>query len=1491
MTDIYDPFAQPNTEDIGTVFDPFMEAVQPPMPVPTEYEEPEGNFRTDMAQVLGKAGEGPINVIGDFLINPVAKAVGADDDVIDDEVRRNMRTTFIQGLAPLLGVKPEDVLTESGEYKDYATLAGPVGELGTLVAGGAGAFKVLDKYSDLSTFTKSLGSGLIAEELYFREGEGNIARGIEDAFDVETQFLKDTIEYLSTDKDDTVLTQRFKVGLEGIILGGAVEKLLNFIGIAGKKFMPNKNNSISEQADELLTFIDDNGQQIKVATANIHGDVKFSPNPNSVAQVEQQASKWYKRFFNQMILSRGYWTEDAYNLFRGKEYAERQTIREAENIATRLNMALDELPVDQLDEGKLTRALTQDFEFSPVASFEAKVEWVAADLNIPQEVASDIVRAREMIDDLSARIFNSSVPSDEAREVIRQNVGQYMNRSYRAYEDSGYVPSESVIHNATKYIQTAMMNADETLEDGKAFEQAYIKVQEILKQSASSEDVFDFYAKNVQINRDILKRKDQTLPKEIRQLLGEIENPTENIVLTISKMSQLAENAEFGAKLLESARGSYIFDEKRVFGSGNNQILYNTKIEGTGTALDGKYTTPEIATAIAGQQSRFKGFENNPFIRTFASAKATSQAMKTVGSWTTHVRNLIGGAQFGLANGISPVGNAKAFDVLMNAAAKRGDKGLDSLYEEYLGLGIINTNVRLNEFRTLFDDAAKIRAGETPLKLDAAYGATGRALGTVDEALKGGASTIYRGAEELYRATDDFFKIHAFEKELDFLKRAMPDAPIDDLKKEAARIVQDTFPNYDKVPNGIKELRFLPIGSFVSFPAEVVRTSVHIIRQGSKEITSDNPIIRRRGMQRLVGYFGTNSAWASSAKVAALALGLSEEEHEAIQQMSHTPWSKAPKIPVRWGDEIVTIDTQFIDSYSTVKEPFMAMADRIMSGQLKGEELEKALASGVLEGIIKTVTPYTDQAIVTEAFTDILIAAMSGDGRTPNGEQLLPKDDPEAWLNTIPHILNAFVPGTITSLQNIGIAADGELYPGVRTPKKDLSTELIRNGLGIPTKLLRPEQVIYFAGGSYKQNASATNRPRIGADVEGEDYVKAMKKRYENLYKYQQDLYMSVDSVLTQLGPARTQEFLAQQIGQKAAFSVLNNMFYLPEVLELEEFLKLKDVTAEEAIQYQSELIDARNRAMYTRLIPVEEKDGPDRSAFKKGGEVLIPQAPDEPDERIDKMTGRPYIEQAGGAFIDEEDRSGFAGGGSLLTKVSRLMEEGAEKFFGIGTEDLRRNEAEAIALVNRLVDEGALHERERVKVEDGRVMAGDVFNAANHMLLAKMAGDNSLARAALQGKEYVQQAFGDTGFHGAVGDRQNNAMGFDLYDKAQGNPAVFESFVAENLVERFGKSTGGVTRRFAVAKGGKIDKKKMKCNKPRRTPNHPKKSHVVKACKDGKEKIIRFGEQGAKTAGKPKSGESKRMKAKRKSFKARHRKNIKKGNMSAAYWADKVKW
>ena len=86
-----------------------------------------------------------------------------------------------------------------------------------------------------------------------------------------------------------------------------------------------------------------------------------------------------------------------------------------------------------------------------------------------------------------------------------------------------------------------------------------------------------------------------------------------------------------------------------------------------------------------------------------------------------------------------------------------------------------------------------------------------------------------------------------------------------------------------------------------------------------------------------------------------------------------------------------------------------------------------------------------------------------------------------------------------------------------------------------------------------------------------------------------------------------------------------------------------------------------------------------------------------------------------------------------------------------------------------------------------------------------------------------------------------------------------------------------------------RVDKASMACNKPKRTPKHPTKSHVVKACAGGKEKVIRFGQQGVSGAGKNPS--SAKEKARRKSFKARHAKNISKGKMSAAFWSDRVKW
>ena len=105
-----------------------------------------------------------------------------------------------------------------------------------------------------------------------------------------------------------------------------------------------------------------------------------------------------------------------------------------------------------------------------------------------------------------------------------------------------------------------------------------------------------------------------------------------------------------------------------------------------------------------------------------------------------------------------------------------------------------------------------------------------------------------------------------------------------------------------------------------------------------------------------------------------------------------------------------------------------------------------------------------------------------------------------------------------------------------------------------------------------------------------------------------------------------------------------------------------------------------------------------------------------------------------------------------------------------------------------------------------------------------------------------------------------------------------------------FGSFPEDILDEFYAAYAERLNKDSMPCNKPRATGPGDKSSHVVKACFDGKQKIIRFGQKGV--SGSPKKeGESESYRKRRESFKARHAKNIAKGPSSAAYWANRQKW
>ena len=164
------------------------------------------------------------------------------------------------------------------------------------------------------------------------------------------------------------------------------------------------------------------------------------------------------------------------------------------------------------------------------------------------------------------------------------------------------------------------------------------------------------------------------------------------------------------------------------------------------------------------------------------------------------------------------------------------------MYQELLELGVVNSNVRLGDLSRLLQD---VNFGETM---------------TSDKGMRlllKPLSKLKSVSQDLYTAEDDFWKIYswavekdrlekAFEKPVlltrgQFFKRNGVDIRLDDkfLKEEAADIVRNNIPNYDYVSDFVKGLRKLPIGNFVSFPAEIARTGTNIVRRALREINED----------------------------------------------------------------------------------------------------------------------------------------------------------------------------------------------------------------------------------------------------------------------------------------------------------------------------------------------------------------------------------------------------------------------------------------------------------------------------------------------------------------------------------------------------------------------------------------------------------------------------------------------------------------------------
>ena len=1199
----------------------------------------------DFAKVLASTGRS----IAETTVKVLARPPMADETYATRNKKISEKfddvTRLLAGSIPFFD--ESKILDEKGKLEETKTVTGAVLGMAPYIAGATalGGTKVV----------QSLASGVAVDQVLAdpKENAFNFLQGV-----LPEGSMKEVAEFLAADEDDSEAIARLKLVGEGLGLGVLAEAVGGAVKLAGKSrdlFKKPYNQLTEEEQGEILV---DYLKEAKETTGlrELNPEVKLSETAEGSAQVAMQSSSLIKRFTQQFFTSRGYFTPKAFNAFQDSENAQRATVAQAENISRRLQIALDNL-ADGIDSkevsDKVQEALTTDLKYTKGQSKEANIIDIMDQFDIPEEVASEVLKARQLIDATSKNLVNSSAVPLGLKETIAENSGSYLRRSYRLYEDTGYVPNSQVRREAEQFLVDRALKIDPNMSMDDALAKAQNQIDDILGTSGVDEkSANDYFTKVRKVNKEILKGRED-IPAPIRALMGEIKEPADNILLTVSKASKLYETNRFYENLATLGKqGGYIFD------ANTPRPDSFVKISGTNSVLDGKFTTPEMATAIRQQESNFLTPGSDSvgarFYKNFLGLKGASQKAKTVFSMTTHARNVLGGAQFGLANGLNPFGTGvkATWKVLANRITAGGQEVLDDTYKKYLDLGIINTNATVNEFRDLLNTSADSFVDQRLDQL-AGYG-----LGKVGKRI-----------EDIYLATDDFYKIINFNQELDTLKKAFPDADVKVLEREAASITQNTLPNYDRVPKGIKALKNLPIGSFVSFPAEIIRTSGKIVKQASREINSGNKVLRNRGLKRLAGFATTLSSWGALSEGTASLAGLSKEEKEASHKMTETPWSKtSPRLYLQIDDKLYTSDTQFLDSYSVIKEPLMAAYAEIRDGRLKGDDLDEYILNATMSSVETLIKPYVEPTILSSALLDIGFAAIAENGRTKNGKAIFTPGltTGEKWENVGYHILNSFTPGMGDSAVSIGEAAFET--PNRSTGKiKSLEAELAATLLGVRFTEFAPEDKLKFSVKDYKrvnQNI-ITSTPDYAKS--GSELVNRYSQRQQERYKNAQELYMVIEASRAVLGDAKTALALKESGMSGSEITTFFAGKFRPEKQSMRNFFNIIQKTPLKQGETPAMIVKDLY-AKYTDMImsdlmaPAEEKEDPRLKRAKGGNVYNVPNAPVEPDERIDKMTGLPYNVQAGNIMSEEEDRLGFSGGGQAIKALAEIIQKFSKK-------------------------------------------------------------------------------------------------------------------------------------------------------------------------------------------------------------------------------------
>ena len=727
---------------------------------------------------------------------------------------------------------------------------------------------------------------------------------------------------------------------------------------------------------------------------------------------------------------------------------------------------------------KTTSPASQDYYLDQVLSYLKGQKKLEA---LPQLLrGSSSALNKELVK--TKKTFAELLPDKELQSYILDNLKSYMRKSFAVFSNPEFAPDQKILDGATDYVLKNVIkkNKSERLTaaglPGKATqaqkEKTYAEqiVKSILQSGKQNngdplqilKDVSKYNLKS-----DKIIRTGEELPDAIKKLMGEEDNLKSSVLTTTSHAITQSVNKKMLDKLAKlGVDEGWLYKSREdaiargILDSGKNPV---GKLKGLGllqSNMSKLYGSDQVMQALRGTPGKLDGFIQSDIYRNLLQLKVATQFGKTVLSPATQVRNVTSASMFPLANG--HIGGRASvtealkmtLDDIFGAGKVINENDFIKNLENKIRLGVIDENIVASELKAVLQD---IKAGAKVKSMDSLLNKLSNTK------MMKTATRIYAGGDNLwkwygheyvksqmrgmYNNVDDIAKWtkeitgREFQRFDTFtgVKKSFDQA----IDEAAAWQIRNTYPTYSKVPEFVQNIRKLPFGNFVSFPAEMIRTTTNILDIGMKEAMSSNPLLRQQGYRRLIGASVVlGGANEGAGQIAQALTGVNQEQIDAYKRSLSAPWnSRATIIPInKWKDGVgKAINFSYFSPYDAVTQPFTAAIKTLEEGKmtdLKRKEILFQQLSPFGDGFLgKLISPFISEAIALERISDVLPAGFfigGRDGKTKTGSMVYsPTDETGTQISkSFIHLLTGIEPGAVSTGRKIKDAITGDVSRG-----------------------------------------------------------------------------------------------------------------------------------------------------------------------------------------------------------------------------------------------------------------------------------------------------------------------------------------------------------------------------------------------------------------------------------------------------------------------------